>query len=494
VTTALRYEARTEWPVVGAIVLLVAGFFATVASFPESWNEDRTHGYVVAGFCLWLLWNDRRLLSPSREVKALAIPVAIALSLLWLVATIIGVRVVHQLVLPGIATAWAAALFGRRGLHVVGSIALLFLLAVPLWEVLRGGLQAMTVAVSSVGVAVFRLGARIDGQKIHFPFGTIEVAQSCAGLSYFMSAFTISAVYGRLFLISHRGRMAAIAVALVLAVVSNWVRVFGLVLIGYNTKMQSPLMKEHATYGWIIFAVVMATFFVLSRKIEQWDRQQPTAMVTENRSFDPDTVKVGGLWAPTAAALLGPLLYFLFAAMPAASAAIADKPNVSATNSWRATPPPPVESGQPSAWQPAFTGHSERRAVTLTRDDDAVQVDQLIYADQSQGKEMISGGNTIGETLADERLVGPLDSDLRMVRQAVVRTSSGPRLAWYWYRVAGVETPSSAKAKLLELVAFFSRGAPSELVVVSTACQATGCEKATGVLYEAVTGRPLPTP
>jgi len=492
VTTSLRNDARTEWPVIGAIVLLVAGFFATIASFPETWNDDRTHGYVVAGFCLWLLWNDRRLLSPSGEVKALAIPVTIALSLLWLVATIIGVRVVHQLVLPAIATAWAAALFGRRGLHVVGSIALLFLLAVPLWEVLRGILQAMTVAVSSLGVAVFQLGARIDGQKIHFPFGTIEVAQSCAGLSYFMSAFTISAMYGRLFLASHRGRIAAIALALVLAIVSNWVRVFGLVLVGYNTKMQSPLMKEHATYGWIIFAVILTVFFLVSNRIEQWDRHQPVATVVENESRELRRTSWRGVLAPTLAAWLGPALYFLFTVMPAASQVTPDVANVQAVSTWSATLLTPAADS--TSWRPAFTGQSERRVVRLSRAGTIVQVDRLIYADQSQGRELISSENTIGETIADEELVGPLDSDLRMVRQAVVRTASGPRLAWYWYRVAGVETPSSAKAKLLELVSFFSRGEPSELIVVSTACQATSCEKATGVLYEAVTGRPLPTP
>ncbi len=491
-TTALRSEARTELPVIGAIVLLVVGFFATIASFPESWNEDRTHGYVVAAFCIWLMWKDRQLLNPSRELAGLAIPIAIGLSLLWLVATVMGLRVVHQLVLPAIATAWAAALFGRRGVHVVGSIALLFLLAVPLWEALRGILQSLTVAVSSVGVAVFKLGARIDGQKIHFPFGTIEVAQSCAGLSYFMSAFTISAIYGRLFLTSHRGRLAAVSVALVLAIVSNWIRVFGLVLIGYQSKMQSPLMKEHATYGWIIFAVVMTVFFLVSNRIEQWDRHQPVATVVENESLDLRSTSWRGLLTPTLAALLGPALYFVFTLMPTSSQVAPDIANVQAVSTWSATPLTPAADS--TSWQPAFTGQSERRVVRVSRADTLVQVDRLIYADQSQGHELISSGNTIGETLAGEKLVGPLDSDLRMVRQAIVRTSNRPRLAWYWYRVAGVETPSSAKAKLLELVSFFSRGAPSELVVVSTTCEATSCEKATGVLYEAVTGRPLPRP
>ncbi len=253
----------------GALLVMLAGFSSSLASFPATWNDARAHGYVVAAFSAWLLWRDRELLDESGELFAPAVVGLVCASLIWLLATVSGIRVVHQAMLPVVATLWATATYGRRGIYVVGSASLVFCLAVPFWEVLLSTLQFLTVAVNSVGVKALGLRAEISGEQIRFPFGTLEVAQSCAGLSYFMSALTISALYGQMFLSSLRGRLLAIGVAVGLAIVSNWVRVFGLVLIGYRTRMESPLMKEHATYGWLIFAAVMFVFFALASRRAQ---------------------------------------------------------------------------------------------------------------------------------------------------------------------------------------------------------------------------------
>jgi hypothetical protein len=122
-----------------------------------------------------------------------------------------------------------------------------------------------------------------------------------------------------------------------------------------------------------------------------------------------------------------------------------------------------------------------------------VQVDRFIYARQTQGGELVGGGNRIAKAadVRGERTIGPLDAGGRLARQAIVRTPQGIRLAWYWYRVAGVNTATPAKAKVLELAAFVGRTAPSELVVVSTPCSAADCEAAARALFSVITGREL---
>jgi len=94
--------------------------------------------------------------------------------------------------------------------------------------------------------------------------------------------------------------------------------------------------------------------------------------------------------------------------------------------------------------------------------------------------------------LLGDRLVGPLDRNARLVRQAGVREQRRVRLVWYWYRIGGIETPSEATAKLLQLLAFVRRQPVSELVTVSTSCVGTDCNAATRSLYEFVTGTALP--
>jgi hypothetical protein len=145
-----------------------------------------------------------------------------------------------------------------------------------------------------------------------------------------------------------------------------------------------------------------------------------------------------------------------------------------------------------------MTGAQHRVAYAVFESDSArTEIAEIVrfgYEGNSQGHELIGGPNAIAarDRLLDDRVVGPLDERLRTVRQAVVRMGTGQRLVWYWYRVAGVETTSPARAKLLEVVAFFRRTSPSELVAVSAPCGKVDCRTASMVVHRLVTGRPLP--
>ena len=509
--------AMRRWPLGVALALLLVGFLSTLVSFSNAWSESRAHGYVIAAFCVWLLYTARTEFRESAEWRVPCAVVSALLSVVWLFATVVGIRVGYQLAALGIAVCWSGALFGRSGLERTLPIAGIFLLAVPVWELLLGVLQAMTVAVNGAAISVFGLGATLSGTRIHFPFGTIEVAESCAGLSYFMSAFTISVIYARLFLRTTQGRVLAVALALGLAIVSNWVRVFGLVVIGYATRMTSPLMDEHATYGWVIFAVVLSAFFLLTGTIERWERHpqrtgggdwlartldrvlgdaEPEWLAGEPRV----PAHRGSVWGATAAALIGPMVYALFSWLPAVETISPTTPGVQPGTQWSVQASRPVVAASDSAgradstnleWTPAFTGESQRVHQRWSNGATAIQVDRYVYRRQSQGSELISSGNRMAdaERTLSERVVGPLDANLRVVREVVTRTPNGVRLIWYWYRVAEVQTSSPVQAKLLEFVAFLGRRGPSELTAVSAPCGTNDCALALDAVYEFVTGQ-----
>jgi hypothetical protein len=140
----------------------------------------------------------------------------------------------------------------------------------------------------------------------------------------------------------------------------------------------------------------------------------------------------------------------------------------------------------------------QRRYLFASPGDSALPTVQLIrfgYLGTAQGRELVGSGNeiTAPAKLISERIVGPLDEQLRTVRQAVVRDRTGARLVWYWYRVANVETTSATRAKLLELVSFLKRSSPSEMIAVSAPCGTTDCQTALQALHLIVTGRPVPS-
>ncbi|MFO0228302.1 exosortase C-terminal domain/associated protein EpsI, partial [Gemmatimonas sp.] len=119
----------------------------------------------------------------------------------------------------------------------------------------------------------------------------------------------------------------------------------------------------------------------------------------------------------------------------------------------------------------------------------AVQVDRVIFSNQQQGAELVGTDRHLGdsvEVLTDE-VTAFSTTPVRLVRQAIVRYKGGVRLVWYWYRVAGVGTTQSMKAKLLEIPAGIIGSSPSEFVAVSTPCGPRDCADAARALRAVLT-------
>ena len=137
---------------------------------------------------------------------------------------------------------------------------------------------------------------------------------------------------------------------------------------------------------------------------------------------------------------------------------------------------------------------AERICRALTDGFDQVHAMRQYFMDQRQGDELIGYPNTIAadSMLMSDRVIGPVGTDRRFLHEAVIRTTAEPRVVWYWYRVAGFDTPFESKAKLLEILAFFKRSAAAELVTLSAVCSPDDCRDAGNVLRRAMGAPSLP--
>lgn len=487
-----------------ALAVVLAAFWSTWWSFPGTWSENRTHGFLVAALCGFLIWRDRDQLSAEGAPVPLALVPLAGLSLVWMAATVMSVRVIHQAMVPALLVTWMLAARGQQAARAAMPIAGAFVLALPVWEILTWPLQLMAAATSGVALRAVGVDAVIRGETITIPSGSLIVADSCSGLGYFMTAVTISTVYALVYVRSWPIRRRVVLVAGAMAIVANWIRVFGLGVIADATRMQSPLMKEHEAYGWWIFAAVMALYFFLIPRLERQDRQP--AQVDETSRAIPTSASagIGPLVAGTVAALVGPLVYVAISAVPARGEPPALSNGLVLGGQWSvSTDMPPSRPGPDSLGSsspaipvlpPAFAGASEQRTAFLSAAGTTVRLDRFLYRQQGQGGELISAGNAVAadSVLLEDRTVGPLDANARVVRQAAIRDGQRVRLVWYWYRVADIETSSRAKAKLLELVAFATRHVGAEVVALSMPCVGTNCAEATRTLFQVATGRDMP--
>lgn len=471
------------------LVVMAAAVWPTLLSFHDVWTSyTYSHGYLVAAVSLWLLWHGgRRLSRRDGAGSPLGGFALVALSLLWLAATIMNLRVVHQATLPLLVVAWAATVSGREGAMDLLPAAAAFLFAVPLWEILIPPLQALTIMVSGAAVQALGIQADIAGEIITIPSGSFQVAGSCAGLSFFIVGTFLGAAYAYLFIERWPVRIGAVAMAAGTATVANWARVTGLIVIGDVTEMTHGLLQEHGIYGWVIFA---AAFLGLVVVLNRWTGRKggkrparPAASMTQqppppaaDRRRPRDRVLLA-----TALFLLGPLLHIGVGAVPARADAPIPIWIQPTAGDWTV-----LESAErPFDWRPAFEGATEARSAIWTNGTMRVHQDRIIYPKQTQGAELFGDGNRIAPSsrILGERTTWLGDLD-KAVHEVVVSTPDGPVLVWYWYRVAGVETVSKGWGKILELWGFFSRRPAAEVEALSASCAADQCEEAAAGLRE----------
>jgi exosortase len=495
----LTHAVRPRATGVGvAFLVTLALFWPTVWSFAGTWSQGfMTHGWLIAGLVVWLLWRHRRdfLLGEGGD-PLLLIPLA-GLSLFWLAATVAHIQVFHQAAFALLLVVWGLVVFGRRPLKTVLLIGATFALALPIWGALSPVLQRLTTWMSGAMVKLAGIRAEIDGDLIHIPAGSFWVADGCAGTGFFVSALAIGALYAHLMVRGWRSQLAVLGVAAAMALVANWVRVGSIIIIGQVTEMQSGLIESHYGYGWLLFTVGLIPFFLVARRIEVRasrtaapPRPAPAITGVHGRRL----VRRAAL--ATALAAFGPLLYFSIGALPAADPEASPFVAVAAGTGWGlATTAEP----RPFSWQPIYQGAAAHETPSFTNGETRVYADRFIFRSQAVGSKLIGYPNRIADQwqVLDERVIGPVDpSGRRLVRQTVVASAEGPVLIWYWYRVGGSDAVYPVHAKILEIPAFLTRRRSAELVALSAQCEPIGCAAAFQALASFTGARiaPLPDP
>ncbi len=490
---------------IGIALVSLALFWPTLWSFTVTWGRyDYAHGLLAPFLVAWLVWSDRdSFRNPRGGDPSLLIPM-VALSFFWLASTIMHIMLFSQAAFVLMVVGWALFVFGRRSARTVIVSAAVVLLSMPLWDALLSPLRRVTTLMSGAMVALVRVPAQIDGDMIHLPSGSFEIADGCAGLNYLLSALVIGLVYAQVLVRGRLARVLTVALAAAVALFGNWLRVAVIVVVGHLSEMQAWLIANHVEFGWVVFAAALMLFFTFSPRLERWanrktqgtswGRQSPDEAAPEPRAAEPETEPWHQAYrsgAASAAALIGPVLFFVLAAFPRGDIDTPGLRSVGGGPGWSAAEPGAVEGGL--QWHPEYQGAQQHESLVFTNGTSQVRGDRFVYLEQKQNAKLIGWPNQIVYVtkVIDERVVGPVDpGGRRRVRQAVVRTPEGVVMTWYWFRVGGVSTFMPMHAKVLEIPAFLTRHQVSEMIAFSAPCGPEDCASAFNALTDFM-GTPL---
>jgi exosortase len=402
-----------------------------------------THGYLVLISALWLIWRDRERLNatPLSPVGWAWVPV-VMLSGAWLWSWRAAIQVLHALLLPAILlTAIGAALgwrMARRSLFPVGVL----LFALPIWDPLNHPLQTASAKITEVLIWISGMPAYVQGDFIRLPGGTIKIAQACAGLNGVVIGLTVAALYGEIVRDPLRRRLLWLGLMGILALASNGVRIFIVTVAAYETDMASPLVKHHIWLGWVLFAIAVGVFLLISGRLaDAWVRGR-RLKAAEEAAEEPrpaaPRLPIGTLVTRIAVGLacLG-LLPALSYAMDLVHSGSPSRVLIGwpdAPQGWQGPLPDAV-----TEWSPRFADSSaESLRLYLDSRAEPIEVFAVAYREQTQDAKLLGYRNDLlgsGKQLrVQSRAV--VDSRTGRWRQIVAIDPSGARsLIWWRYRI-----------------------------------------------------------
>jgi len=447
------------------IVAVLAVYSETAARMVGVWWNSPTfnHGFLIAPICGYLVWIRRDVLVRIRpEPTPWAAALAAACAAGWLVADIASVDVVEQAALVGLIQALVIGIVGLRAAWAMAFPLFYLFFAVPVGDALIAPLQDFTaqfvvVCLRLVGVPVY-----LDGTFLAIPTGNFEVAEACAGVRFLIATVALGFLYANMTYHQTWRRVLFVALSVLVPIVANGIRAFGIVMIAYATDHKVAVGVDHIIYGWIFFAIVTVLLLGLGLTFRERHAAPP-------QPIPPSPAATGRsrrLAVPAliiAMAISGPVLATLTEdhGAPLATPLALPAPG----GDWRAAPAPSPE------WAPHFAGADATARTTFTDGSREVDVYVAYYTHQRRGAEVVSFDN-LRHTDARAIRVGtgyaeaPVDGAPMTVGYDRLLAPKGGRMIWVWYWVDGKFTAVPYVAKLLQAQARLLGGEPAAAAVL----------------------------
>lgn len=238
----------------------------------DPWYEDGTysHGFLLLAVTLYLFYRNKKYLQyPTEKVNGLAIGAFFIGYGVWLASIIAGIEVAYRFILPFLlANIFFIVLQPKAAVKFIFP-SLFILFAIPFWGLLSMLLQHISAQMVTVIVESYGLSVLLEGTFITIQAGTFEVAGGCSGIRYLLVTLTMASLYSYLYLKTTSSMIRIVLFSILVALVTNWVRIVILVLIGHYSDMQHEMLADHNNLGWIVFCFFLVPMHYYVNRLEK---------------------------------------------------------------------------------------------------------------------------------------------------------------------------------------------------------------------------------
>lgn len=375
-------------------------------------------------------------------------------SLIWLAATLVDVQMVQSAVLLPLVLSviWAAA--GSRVAWQLLFPVIFVAFAIPLWEWLLPVLQLITSEVAFWMTRAAGVPALLQDFVVILPAGRLMIAEACSGLHYLLAALTLGVFYAYLDYQRLWQRVLVVMVTAAAAVLANILRVFIVIYLAYTSGMQHPLVADHLSLGWYLFAGLVFVLLLVDAGLHR----NANKLQIDATAYPQPAVARACKYGTLQNVILLLVAALLIASGPAMAWWMERQVEVS-QNTMLVFPEPfgdwsgPLETQD--TWMPAYQGAIAEKRVYRTKTQE-LYLYIGYYPVQSQGKELINDLNRISgvkiwHANSSRRVV--ITSRHKEVLEQVLESPDGQqRLVWYWYCIGEKCTTNKYMGKVLQVL------------------------------------------
>ncbi len=267
---------NTYKPFLTIVSLFIFISLANIPVIKTLWKysfDDGTysHAYLIPLITLYLYFKLSEIGKLIyRESFSIAWFVLLVLASLALFITANAqVSVGYWLSFLTIATAAILFIF-RFNWYVLFPVAFLVFI-IPMWGVLTNILQSISVIAVTFMMSFTSIPTYVETEFITIPAGTFEIADGCSGLRYIIVSLAISSLFIFMYISNMKKAVMFFTFAILGALLTNWIRITALIMIGDYTDMQSSLMEDHNTFGWYLYIPFMFLLFWWGNKLSDRD-------------------------------------------------------------------------------------------------------------------------------------------------------------------------------------------------------------------------------
>ena len=449
--------------VISSLLIFYGDIFSSLINW--WWTTSKyAHSLIIFPAIIYLCYDLRHELKRhTPQTNPLAFIAIIPITILIPLFNYIDVQIIAETLLVILVPMVIWAMMGNAVLLIILTPLSLLITVAPIWEMFASFLTGITADVAHIslnflGVPVFR-----DEMYLTIPEGVFEIAEGCGGFRYFISGLSLGLIFAHLNFNSLKRQIIIVLFAVLLSIVTNWIRVMIVIWAGHVTDMQHPYVNEHVNLGWYVFGVAFFLYFFLCVRFipsGRKERGESDTQASQNSEYKlANYIRFGML---SVFLIVLPQLAITY--VPAKHPEDLSAYTFPVLPEWKG----PIIGL--SNWEPLFPGATHSQVVNYSKEGVDVELFYALYQKQTQGEELINYTNSITnkswKNYKPKTVIFKGLGQEMLVNRVKVNTTAGERNIWMWYRVAGVDTPERNLAKLLELKQVFNDNKTSMVFAV----------------------------